>query len=608
MPLTPLLLGDPGALGPYRLLGRLGQGGMGTVFLGLGDDERAVAVKVLREGPADLDGRQRFRRELEALQRVRGAHLVDVLGGDVEAETPWIVTRFVPGRRLDEEVDGGGPLDEPGVRRLADGLAEGLHALHRAGVVHRDLTPGNVLMVDGEPQVIDLGLAVVTDVTGLTRTGVLLGTAGYLAPEQVLGHATTPAVDVHAWGAVVAYAATGRPPYGTGRPDAVLYRVVHEAPDLDGVPRALRPLVGAALDKDPARRPRPKELGAALAALPGPQPTSGPVRTGLPTGAPALTALLGPQAPEVLEGALGSAGAAGPPETTRLETTRLETTRPETTRLDAPRPAAHPAAARLDGPTDALPVAAGAPARTTRLDAAATAALPVAPPPRRPDHPVAPAGTPYDAEPAPAREPGSVPYRPHDDDPWGPPPEPEGPRRTWQWLLLAAVALAVLGAAALSAPLAVAAAALAGLLVVQTAGRARAARALRHDRRGARRSDGLVTTVALPWHLVRAALDLLLALPLALAVAVPLALLLDGTAASPEPEAVAAAGALVVAVVLLLVPRRWRPSRLLLRRAATGLPPGTALLVALGAAGVALGLLAVAGASAAAWWPLAEAP
>ena len=267
MPLDPLGPGDPREVGPHRLLGRLGRGGMGTVYLALTPEDRAVAVKVLRDGPADVAGRQRFRRELEVLQRVRGPHLVEVLGGDAEAATPWLVTRFVPGRRLDELVAEDGPLDEPGLVRVALGTARGLRALHSAGVVHRDLTPGNVLLVDGEPHIIDLGLAVVADVTALTRSGLVVGTAGYLAPEQVLGTGCTAAADVHAWGATLALAGTGRPPYGTGRPEAVLYRVVHAPPDLEGLPDALAALVAGALAKDPAARPSVDELVAALEPL-----------------------------------------------------------------------------------------------------------------------------------------------------------------------------------------------------------------------------------------------------------------------------------------------------------------------------------------------------
>ncbi len=264
MPVAPLRAGDPTVVGPHRLLGRLGQGGMGTVFLGVSPDERAVAVKVLRDGVADPDARRRFRHELDALRRVRGPHLVEVLDADVDAETPYLVTRFVPGQRLDELVAERGPLEGEALHQVARGVADALATLHRAGVVHRDLTPGNVLVLDGSPQVIDLGLASAADVTALTRSGLVVGTPGYLAPEQVTGRGVTAAADVHAWGATVVLAATGRPPFGTGRPEAVLYRIVHDDPDLDGVPHELLPLVEGALERDPARRPTSAELLARL--------------------------------------------------------------------------------------------------------------------------------------------------------------------------------------------------------------------------------------------------------------------------------------------------------------------------------------------------------
>ena len=268
MPVAALRPGDPERVGPHRLLGRLGQGGMGTVFLGVSADERAVAVKVLREhplqGPGDADARRRFRHELDALRRVRGPHLVEVLDADVDAELPYLVTRFVPGERLDELVGRDGPLAGEPLVQLARGVADALGTLHAAGVVHRDLTPGNVLVADGSPQVIDLGLATAADVTALTRSGLVVGTPGYLAPEQVTGQPVTAAADVHAWGATVALAATGRPPFGTGRPEAVLYRIVHEEPDLDGLGEPLRSLVAAAMDADPARRPTAAALRDAL--------------------------------------------------------------------------------------------------------------------------------------------------------------------------------------------------------------------------------------------------------------------------------------------------------------------------------------------------------
>jgi hypothetical protein len=272
VPVTPLRPSDPSQVGPHRLLARLGQGGMGTVYLGVSPDERAVAVKVLRDGVPDPEARRRFRHELTALRRVRGPHLVEVLDADVEADTPYLVTRFVPGHRLDDLVQRSGPLPPDRLSQLSRGLADALTTLHAAGVVHRDLTPGNVLLVDGHPHVIDLGLATAADLTIMTRSGQLVGTPGYLAPEQITGRPVGPAVDLHAWGATVAFAATGRPPYGTGRPEAMLYRIVHDEPDLDGVPAHLEPLVRAAMDADPDRRPSAaavlSRLGGTTAAEP----------------------------------------------------------------------------------------------------------------------------------------------------------------------------------------------------------------------------------------------------------------------------------------------------------------------------------------------------
>jgi serine/threonine protein kinase len=286
VPLSPLRATDPARVGPHRLLARLGEGGMGTVFLGMTPDERAVAVKVLRDRPLALESseaRQRFRHELSALQRVRGPHLVEVLHADMEAENPFLVTRFVPGVRLDELVERHGARTGPALHALARGLADALATLHEAGLVHRDVTPANVLVLDDAPHLIDLGLALAADVTALTRSGLVIGTPGYLAPEQVTGRPVTAAVDVHAWAATVAFAATGRPPYGTGRAEAVLYRIVHEPPDLAGLPDPLAGLVRVAMNPDPARRPDATELLAAL----GDGPVAQAVTTQLPRHAEA---------------------------------------------------------------------------------------------------------------------------------------------------------------------------------------------------------------------------------------------------------------------------------------------------------------------------------
>lgn len=267
MPLAPLRPGDPAAVGPHRLLARLGQGGMGTVFLAVSPDERAVAVKVLRDPVIDGEARRRFRHELEALRRVRGPHLVEVLDADVEADLPYLATRFVPGRRLDEVVAEQGPLEAGPLRVLARGVADALATLHDAGVVHRDLTPGNVLVVDGSPQVIDLGLATAADVTALTRSGLVVGTPGYLAPEQVTGRGVTCAADVHAWGATVAFAGTGRPPFGRGPSIAIMDRVRRGEHDIDGLQDDVRAAVHAALHPSPGRRPSLAALIEAMTAV-----------------------------------------------------------------------------------------------------------------------------------------------------------------------------------------------------------------------------------------------------------------------------------------------------------------------------------------------------
>lgn len=254
---------------------------MGVVYRALGPEGAPVAVKVLRPHVAgDREGRARFAREVRAMRRVRGPHVAEVLDADVTAETPYVVTRYVDGPPLYKVVADGGPLGERALVRLGTGLADALQAIHRAGVVHRDLKPGNVLMLGGEPVVIDFGIAQVADESRLTSTGMLIGTPGYLAPEVVEGKPASWASDVHSWGATVAYAATGRPPFGRGAFEAVIYRVFSGNADLEGVPPRLLPVLHAALHRDPQRRPRPDELGTlvqrAVAARPRPAPAVAP--------------------------------------------------------------------------------------------------------------------------------------------------------------------------------------------------------------------------------------------------------------------------------------------------------------------------------------------
>lgn len=275
----------PDRLGPYRLLDRIGEGGMGVVYLGRDPEQRSVAIKVLRPAVAgDPNARRRLAREVETMRRVRSPFVAEVLDTDVAGDTPYIVTRYVPGRTLDEVVAQDGPLTGARLARLAAGLAEALAAIHAAGVVHRDLKPGNVMLVNSDPVVIDFGIAQALDSTRLTQTGMFMGTPGYLAPEVIEGQPASAASDVHAWGGTVSYAATGRPPFGSGSYETIFYRIVNGQPDLAGVPAPLAELLGGALRRNPAARPAAAQLSTLAAALDvaGLQPV--PVPGGLPSG------------------------------------------------------------------------------------------------------------------------------------------------------------------------------------------------------------------------------------------------------------------------------------------------------------------------------------
>jgi serine/threonine protein kinase len=252
----PLETDDPAAVGNYRLAARLGSGGMGKVYLSYTPAGRPVAVKVIRpEFAEDPEFRRRFRQEVQAAQRVHGLCTAPVIDSDAEGARPWLATAFVQGPTLSSAVAEHGPLPVPTVLLLVAGIAEALQAVHAAGLVHRDLKPSNVLLAADGPRVIDFGIARAADSTALTDSGVTVGTPAFMSPEQAAGREITWASDVFALGQVAAYAALGSPAYGDGPSHAVLYRIVHEEPDLSALPAQLRPLVTACLDKDPARRP-----------------------------------------------------------------------------------------------------------------------------------------------------------------------------------------------------------------------------------------------------------------------------------------------------------------------------------------------------------------
>jgi tRNA A-37 threonylcarbamoyl transferase component Bud32 len=252
---------DPRLLGGYAVVARLGAGGMGKVYLSHTPAGRPVALKVIRPELADdREFRRRFRQEVAAAQRVQGLYTAPVIDSDTDGTPAWLATAFVPGPTLAAAVARHGVLPVPAVLLLAAGMAEALQGVHGAGIVHRDLKPSNVLLAKDGPRVIDFGIAQAADATSVTNTGVFVGTPSFMSPEQATGSGLGPATDVFSLGQVVAFAAQGRPAFGEGQAHGVLYRIVHEEPDLSGVPEALLPLLERCLTKAPAGRPSPAEV------------------------------------------------------------------------------------------------------------------------------------------------------------------------------------------------------------------------------------------------------------------------------------------------------------------------------------------------------------
>ena len=267
---TRLQVGDPSQIGSFRLLGRLGEGGMGRVFLGESPGGRKVAIKVVHPHYAsDPEFRRRFAREVATARRVGGFHTAAVVGADPGADPPWMATAYIPGPSLAEAITLGGPLDEAGVRELGAALAEGLTAIHDCGLIHRDLKPGNVILADDGPRIIDFGIAKGADATALTGSNAIIGTLRYMSPEQLHGHELTPQSDVFALGTVLAYAATGHDPFQGPTIPAVITRILNDPPDLDPLTGDLRGIIGDCLTKDPGNRP---SLGDLLARFSRPAP------------------------------------------------------------------------------------------------------------------------------------------------------------------------------------------------------------------------------------------------------------------------------------------------------------------------------------------------
>jgi serine/threonine kinase PknH len=565
----------PGRLGPYRLLDRLGEGGMGVVYLARDAEQRSVAVKILRPAVAgDPNARRRLAREVETMRRVRSPYVAEVLDTDVTGDTPYIVTRYVPGRTLEQVVGEEGPLSGARLARLAGGLAEALAAIHAAGVVHRDLKPGNVMLVGGDPVVIDFGIAQALDSTRLTMTGMFMGTPGYLSPEVIEGQNSTAASDVHAWAATVAFAATGRPPFGTGAYETIFYRILNGRPDLSGVPAPMAELLATALHRDPAARPPGSVLASRAAALDPAwlQPVAATAWAAAPGGPGTRADALGQRTQDAFAGrgvpgnGVPGNGVPGNGVTGRAGTGRGLAGFGATTLPPPPgRPVAQPGGpVRADDFADVLPPVSYAPA-----------------PVPAPDYPArAGAGERRAA----ARGPATAGLQERD---W--------PARRQPLLVVATMVILV----ALAVVLPVAGTALAlGVLVLLRAGD------LAH--RGADQRSAVMTAAAFPFFVVRSVISTVLRAPLALIAAVAAA----GVTYLAVPG-VSLARAVSYAAGALIACYAFGPgagkSRRQLGRVYTALirSPGVQVVAIFGVAALAVAIVVAALTSPAAFWPLA---
>ncbi len=526
---------DQATVGPYRLVSRLGEGGMGVVHLGVGPDDRAVAVKVLQAHiAADQDARRRLGREVASLRRVRHARVAEVLDADVDGQVPYLVTRFVPGRTLDDHVRERGPMPLERVVHTGRLLAEALRSIHAAGVVHRDVKPANVMLVDDAPVLIDFGIAHVADESRITVTGLVMGTPGYLSPEVVGGNPVTPATDWWGWGGTLAFAATGRSPFGTGPIEVVLDRVRRGAADLDGLDPRLQSVVSTALAADPQRRPPGDWLVGALESV--------LVRRGTPSGGVGAAARI----------VLAAPGPAAPTVRT-------------------PPPAVAPAAA----PTVAQDARAAA--RSTVPHGAVAPTVPHRPMPTLADRsvgqaPGSPASTPQASGAPSAAGPGAgaVALRPSPATPDVGPPDAPPRERPTTLLVAGLVALCAMAAVAPGGALVT----LFGWMVVaRTADRSALAIWRRRYAYGPRSSDVGVTLLAVPWRAAVAVVMSLLALVLPLLVAGSVAFL----AGAAQTGDVTAAGtptrpaALALSAAAAAVTAWWGPGGGSMRRGTTWL-------------------------------------
>jgi len=597
---------------------------MGVVYLARDSEHRSVAIKVLRPSVAgDPNARRRLAREVETMRLVRSPFVAEVIDTDVTGNMPYIVTQYVPGRTLDEFVREEGPLRGAALARLACGLAEALVAVHCAGVVHRDLKPGNVMLVNGQPVVIDFGIAQALDSTRLTMTGMFMGTPGYLSPEVIEGQQSSRASDVHAWGATVAFAATGRAPFGTGSYETIFYRIVNGSPDLVGVAGPMLPLLTAALGREPSRRPSAEQLSAATAALdgsallspaaPGTAPEMASAMTAAGTrldGTPGWAPVPGAAAGAGGIGAAGIAGAAGAAAAAGGAAAAAGF---------AGQGLAGPgsAAAGLAEPGWAGPGSTAAGFAGRGLSEAGPAGRLAAGPGTRPipSAPVRPSDY-ADMLPPVAYAPagavagngraGTVPGR---DWPAGGGPAPTAGgyagavQRRHPMLVLATMVIAVSVSVAL--PVAGTLLALAAIVLLRAGELAQRGVDQKRTARGARATDHLFAAAAFPWFLVRSVLASVLLAPVALAVAAAVGVVTLVTVPVDSMPRAVAYGAGTLVAFYGLGPGSAKSRRQLNRIFTAIIGTRTTEAVALiGLWALAVAALAAAASSPAAYWPL----
>ncbi|GAA1266917.1 hypothetical protein GCM10009677_19090 [Sphaerisporangium rubeum] len=576
-------------LGPYRLLRRLGEGGMGVVHLALDEEGRQVAVKVLHPHvAADLKARDRLTREVETMRRVRSPRVAEVLDARLTGGQPYIVTRFAPGRTLEEIVLTDGPLAPQQVIRLARGLSEALIAIHNADVIHRDLKPANVMVVDGDPLVIDFGIAHLVNATRLTQTGMFVGTPGYLAPEIIRDEEITQAADVHALAATVFFGATGRPPFGTGSFESVCYNIMEGRADIERAPVWLRQWLRAALAVDASSRPdahgllrRSRALDPSVTAFQeSPPRTDQPghtrrldTRDPVPDGTRRLGSV--PDGTRVLDGA-ASPG-------------------------DEPAPTRRTRPVSEDSYSDVLPPVQYAEPeqrpRRPRPERGPAGRVPTAPPPA-PAYPPAPYGPPpgYGAPapypdqrvagypPPPPSGPPAPLAPPHQPRPQPPEPREQRPPYRTGHPLLAALLLVTVVAGARMLPVLVSTLMVVVVMCLRVGEYLWADLAQRRSIRGSSPSDPLLAVLGTPWALVKAAFATLFASTVALMFGVlvwgALYYLAGFNDTSSGGDSAAAWGAAAFVAGLFLLPGGGKPRKAVARTLTAAIrSPGAGMVV-----------------------------